>query len=485
MPSCALAAQTPPRSAASALGPCPTVTVWRIVCVSGSIRETVPSRSPATQIAPGPTAIADGGPSSSTLACSERLPGIDQRGRVGLDRGDARSPSGHRTNAAAAAAASAAAAATSGLRERRRRVGSSRAPPAPPRPARRPTRTAWPGPWRAPGRSPDRTPGAPARAAAAPRGARRSRSRRSGPGTGPRPAGTRTARTPARRGPSAGGRLLAADHLRRQVGDGADHLPARGRRVRAAGLREPEVGEVDVALARHQRVAGLDVAVDRARARARRPARRRAGRRDRAPAPARAGPRARSSCARSLPSTKRMAMYEQAVGVAGLVDRDDPARGRSRRRAATRARSARGSAGRPRAPATSSFSATGRSSRRSRGAVHHAHAALAEGPLDAVRPDLVARSEERRGGHACPPGGPPDHTGGAGRRARASTRCGADAWRRSTTTPVTAAMLSRVRLRATLVCASRPRSRHWIASITSSAAVSDMRRARGRTRTTR
>ena len=166
VPSWRLAAQTPSRSAASALGPCPTVTVWRTVLGRGSIRETLPSRSSATQIAPGPTATADGGPSSLTWRAgsaprdrSSATASVADRRDAGAavgpqdDRragGDGGSDGGRRDQRASREAPAAAAL---GLERRPRR----------PRPARRPCRTAWPGPSRAPARAPRRAPGSSAR----------------------------------------------------------------------------------------------------------------------------------------------------------------------------------------------------------------------------------------------------------------------------------------------------------------------------------
>ena len=58
--------------------------------------------------------------------------------------------------------------------------------------------------------------------------------------------------------------LLAARLLGRQVGGGAEHRADLGDAGLLGRLGDAEVGELDLALARAQQVAGLDVAVDHA-----------------------------------------------------------------------------------------------------------------------------------------------------------------------------------------------------------------------------
>ena len=73
--------------------------------VSGSIRETVPSRSPATQIAFGADATAAGGPSSTTFARNERSPGSIRATASLLMAAIFNSPSGQTAATPAATAA--------------------------------------------------------------------------------------------------------------------------------------------------------------------------------------------------------------------------------------------------------------------------------------------------------------------------------------------------------------------------------------------
>jgi hypothetical protein len=118
---------------------------------------------------------------------------------------------------------------------------------------------------------------------------------------------------------------LAADLLRRDVVERADEHPDLGQRgVRGGALREPEVGQVDVldaALGRDQDVAGLDVAVhEPATVRGVERGGDLTGDLDRT---RRLEPLARDQRAEVGPRHEAHRDVQQAVGLAGLVDRDD------------------------------------------------------------------------------------------------------------------------------------------------------------------
>ena len=151
---------------------------------------------------------------------------------------------------------------------------------------------------------------------------------------------------------SAAVELVALDLLRRRVVERADEgAGLRQTAVVAALLGDAEVGEVDVIVppsARDRMLAGFTsrwtrpvaCAASRASRDLREQRERRARRRAALPLGAAAGGR----CPRRSASRCRA-----AVGLAGVVDRDDVAGARARPRAATRAGSARGSPGRRRA----------------------------------------------------------------------------------------------------------------------------------------
>ena len=415
VPSSRLATQTPSRPAARSLWPCPTGTVWRTVCVAGSIRETLPFLSSATQIAPAAAATAEGGPSSGTCARSERSSGSIMRHGVAANRRDLASRVGpHGRDGGAGdgegcgadqhgspggAPAAAAAPACRPRPERGARVGHQRR-----------ARLASSGRIlgqrsRDHGVQRDRQHRCPVTHA------RRRRlqvpvddRRLVGPGERDLAGEALEQHAAERVHVSGRARLLAADHLRRHVGDRPHHLPAGGDRIGAARLGEPEVGEIDVlarSLARDERVARLHVAVDQ-------PARMRRVERlgqlpDELDRPRRLE---RTLAPQQLREVAAVDVahgdVQQSVGVTGLVDRDDP--GVVDRRGQVRlALEARPEARIARELGREQLQRDLPAEPQVRRPIHDAHAAPTEELLDAIRPDAAANIVDRRGGHVLLP----------------------------------------------------------------------------------